>query len=64
VTEVACTLKDLDEFASAESNLERVSIAIDYLSGKDKVEVAVGLAEKMLEGEDIDAVEEYCDLFG
>jgi hypothetical protein len=64
VSKVACTLKDVREFANAQSSEERSRIASDYLSEKDKVEVAVGLAEKMLQGEDIDAVDEYCDLFG
>jgi hypothetical protein len=64
VSKVACTLKDLRNFANAQSSEERWDIASEYLSEKDKVEVAAGLAEKMLQGEDIDAVDEYCDLFG
>ena len=61
---VACTLKDLDEFASAESSDERWRIASEYLFEEGKLEVAVGLAEDMLDGEDFDAVEAFCDLSG
>jgi hypothetical protein len=64
VTEVACTLKDLDEFASAESNDERWRIAGEYLFEEGKLEVAVGLAQDMVDGEDLDALEAYCGLFG
>lgn len=64
VSKVACTLKDVREFANAQSSEQRWRIANEYLSEKDKVEVAVGLAEKMLQDEDIDAVKEYCDLVG
>ena len=68
VTKAACELKVLDEFVFAESDDERWRIASEYLSdvvfGEDKLAAATDLAQDMLDGEDVDATDAYCDLLG
>ena len=64
VAKAACTLRTMGQFADAQSDSERWDLAVQYVSeqlyDESELEKAMGLAQRMLDGEDFDAVEEFC----
>jgi hypothetical protein len=68
VTKVACKLKDMGDFVFAESYEDRLRIASEQLSDvlfeEDKLATTVDLAQDMLAGVDVDAVDTYCEYLG
>lgn len=68
VAKAACTLRTVQQFADAQSDSERWDIAVQYVSEQlyeeSDLDKVVGLGQRMLGGENLNAVEEFCNWIG